>query len=170
VRHVLVLAALALTSCGGGSPSAPSVIAPAVVLPVTLNSGAYTLAITLSRSGQPVCTGNFCTTISLCFGNPDTTPAQFDVHVDRMGDDAKITVDGGQSLAILLHTASVPASGDISGSGRDARGNTMRVAGTLSGTGSSSPGVAASGNIDGQVDTANGGCSNNGHTWTLSRN
>ena len=108
--------------------------------------------------------------MSQCSGNPDTTPARFDVHVERVADDAKVTVDGGQSLAILLHTASVPASGDISGSGSDARGSTIRVAGTLSGTGSSSPGVAASGNIDGEVDTANGGCSNNGHTWSLSRN
>jgi hypothetical protein len=137
---------------------------------VTLSPGAYTLTITLSKTGMPTCPGNgFCTTISMCIGTPDTTPARFEVQVERMGDDAKVTMDGGQSLAILLHTASVPATGDISGSGRDARGRTMQVTGTLSGTGSSDPGVAASDNIDGQIDTASGGCSNNGHTWSLSR-
>jgi hypothetical protein len=166
VRHVLVIAALVLMSCGG-SPAAPSAPGSPVNMPVSLNAGAYTLTITLSKTGIQTCANGFCTSSSVCIGNPDTTPARFDVMVEPLGDDAKVTIDGGQSLAILLHTTSVPATGAISGSALDARGNTMQVTGTLSGTGSSNPGVAASGNIDGQIDTANGGCSNNGHGWSL---
>jgi hypothetical protein len=169
VRHVVMFVALALASCGGGTPSAPSGIAPSGPLPVTLSPGAYTLTITLATTGMPTCTNGFCTSLSACSGNPDTTPARFDVQVERDGEQATITSGGAPSLRLILHTASVPATGAISGSARDLRGDTITVAGTLSGIGSSNPGVAASGSIDGQVDTANGGCTNNGHGWSLAR-
>jgi len=167
---VLVIAALVVASCGG-SPAAPTVTtAPSVILPVTLGPGAYTLTITLSPTGIPVCSNGFCTSSSLCSGTPDTTPARFDVQVDRTGDDAKVTISGGtQSLAMLLHTAPVPATGTISGSARDTRGVVIDATGLLTGSGSSNPAIAASGTIDGQVNAGGGGCSNNGHTWTLSR-
>jgi hypothetical protein len=103
-------------------------------------------------------------------GTPDTTPARFDVQIERIGDDAKMTIGGGaQSLAMLLHTASVPANGTISGAAADSRGVVIDATGTVTGSGSSNPAIAASGTIDGQVSAGGGGCSNNGHTWTLSR-
>jgi hypothetical protein len=139
------------------------------VLPVSLEPGSYSLTITPATSGVPTCDGNgICTSITFCIGTPSTGPARFDVQVDRIGDDAKITI-GGQSLALLLHTAVVPATGTISGAARDARGLVVAAAGTLVGSGSSSPAIAASGTIDGQVSVDGGGCSNNGHTWSLSR-
>jgi hypothetical protein len=169
----MLAAVLVLASCGG-SPSAPSSpAAPPQVLPVSLAPGSYTLTITPSTSaGSPPCVSNgACVLVSVCAGTPDTTPARFDVQVDRTGDDARITAGGGaQSLAMLLHTASMPANGTISGGARDTRGVMVEAIGKLTGNGSSNAAIAASGNIDGQVNTASGGCSNNGHTWTLSRN
>ena len=134
-------------------------------------SGLYTLTINVSMSGNPICNGSgICASVSLCVGTPDTAPARIEVAIDRSGDEATVrAADGSQSLAMRLNTASVPATGSISGTARDARGVAVDVKGTLTGQGSTNPAIAASGSIDGDVTIGGAGCSNNGHTWTLSR-
>lgn len=169
MRGALVAALIGLTACGGtAGPVAPTTTIP-VVLPVTVNPGAYVLTISLSTTGVPTCTGGApCFSVSLCSGTPDATSASFDVDVARDGSDLSVVAGTGVSpLTMRLNIASIPATGSISGSARDPRGIAVDVKGTLTGTGSKNPAVAASGSIDGQVTLGGGSCSNNGHGWSL---
>ena len=166
-RALLAGAILAAASCGG-SPVSPSV--PAPVPPpgtVTLESGPYTLAIVFSRTGRPTCQDGFCTSMSLCIGNPSPTKSAFNVAVERSGGRATVHVPGGvSSLVLSLEIAPALVTGMISGSARDTHGVVIEASGTVSGAAPSNAPVV-SGYIDGQLAVAGGSCSNNGHTWSL---
>jgi hypothetical protein len=170
MRRVVFAAALVVTgSCG--APTAPamstSTTAPAV-RQVVLAGGPYSLALTLSRTGLPVCQNGFCTSLSLCIGNPAITTASFNVDVERDGDAATVRVPGGAtSMVLSLQVTSASVTGTIAGSAQDANGMLVDVSGAVSGAAPSNAAVAVAGNIDGQMSVAGDGCSNNGHGWSL---
>jgi len=140
-------------------------------MPVSLSSGLYTLTINLSRTGAATCQGGgVCASISVCAGTLDTMSVSLPVRVESNGDELRVIGDQGpKPLEMLIHAATVPATGTIAGTTHDPRGIFVEASGTLTATGSANPAFAASGTLDGQVTLGGGGCSNNGHTWTLSR-
>lgn len=169
MRRALLAAALLLTGSCGGSPASPSVSGPpATARAVTLESGLYTLAITLSTTGRATCQNGICTSTSLCIGNPSAATASFAVALERSGDTATVRVPGSASPLVLnLVVAQASVTGTISGSARDAQGAMVEASGTVTGAAPSSAVYAVSGNVDGQMSIAGGSCSNNGHQWSL---
>ena len=154
-------------SCGGASPTSPAVVTtePRVI---ALPAGPYALAIAVSPTGIPVCQNGFCSSSSLCSGTVVTTPAQFNVTVERSGDEATVRVPGnGTQLLLSLRLASTSVTGSIAGGATDAAGIQIAATGAVTGAAPRDPTIAVSGNIDGQVSVAGGGCSNNGHIWSL---
>ena len=136
--------------------------------PVVLDSGPYTLSLTFSPSGVPVCQNGFCTSIQLCINTPASRTTSFDVELDRSGDTATVRVPGsGSSLVLSLRIAAASVTGTIAGSARDANGFLIDVSGSVTGAAPWTDAIAASGNIDGQMSIAGGSCSNNGHIWSL---
>jgi hypothetical protein len=169
MRRVLLAAALVLAGSCGGSPTAPalSTTVPSV-RPVVLAGGAYTLAVTLSTTGMPVCQNGFCTSSSLCINNPASASASFNVDLERVGDAATVRVPGSaSSLVLSLQVAQSSVDGTIAGSARDANGVMVEVSGSVTGSAPANAAIAVSGNINGQFSVAGGGCSNNGHAWSL---
>jgi hypothetical protein len=170
-KVVALVFPLALVACGGHStPTAPT---PAVVF-FNVVPGSYGLKIALSSSGDPVCNAaGICTSISLCSGTQGPSSVSTfttAVRLDRSGDAVTIRPeDSSATLRIDLRIAGSAAAGTVSGQFRDGA-HQVSVAGgagqpaALTGT-VFDAGVA--GRIDGQVETDGYGCSNNGHTWTL---
>src|SRR5450759_1534685 len=167
-RPFLAAALVVVGSCGGGSPTSPGQVDTSP-RPVVLDSGPYALALTLSTTGLPTCQNGFCTSVSLCIGNPSaSTTALFNVDLARSGDEATVRVPGtGTLLVLTFRVASTAVSGTISGSAHDAAGSLVDVTGTVTGAAPSNTTIAVSGNIDGQMSVAGGSCSNNGHAWSL---
>jgi hypothetical protein len=169
MRRVLLAAALVITGSCGGSPTAPAlntdVPSPR---PVVLPAGAYTLAIRLSTTGLPVCQNGFCTSNSLCFAKPASMTASFSVDLERNGDRATVRVPGTASALVLdLQLAPTSVTGTIAGAAPDANGVPIEVSGTVTGARPLDTATAVAGNIDGQMSVPDGGCSNNGHAWSL---
>ena len=157
-RTLLLAAALLAAGSCGGSPTAPAPSPPA--RPVVLNSGPYTLAITLVTAG--------ITPPSICTNNAVETKASFNVDLERSGSAATVRVPGSASpLALSLVVAATSVTGTISGSALDAGGVSIGASGTVSGTAPSDAAMAVSGNIDGTVSIPGGFCVNNGHRWSL---
>jgi hypothetical protein len=169
VRRLVVVAAAVLAgSCGGSPPTAPDTGAPAQPRAVVLPAGPYTLAIGLSIIGLPVCQNGVCTSSSVCTGNPVATTAQFNVSVERSGDEAAVRVPGaGTQLLLTLRLAPTSVTGSIAGAAADAAGSPLAASGTVTGGAPTDTTIAVLGNIDGQVTAGSGGCSNNGHSWAL---
>jgi len=169
MRAALLAAGLLMAGSCGGSPSSPSSAGP-VPAPraVTLDSGPYTLVITLSTTGRATCQNGNCFSTSLCIGNPSQTTASFNVAVERSGDTATVRAPGGASpLVPNLTVAPASVTGTISGSARDTQGVMVETAGTITGAAPSDLAYAVSGNVEGQISVAGGSCSNNGHAWSL---
>jgi hypothetical protein len=165
---MMAVAVVLAGSCGGSSPTAPGSGAAPQPRVISLPAGPYTLAISLSQSGIPVCQNGVCTSTSLCSGSPVTTTSQFDVTVERSGDDATAGVPGnGTQLLLTLRVASTSVTGSIAGGATDAAGSQVLATGAVTGAAPGDPTIAVAGNIDGQVSVPGGGCSNNGHTWSL---
>ncbi len=170
MRRVVLATALVVAGSCGGSPVSPGQIPATVPIPrpVVLGSGPYTLSLTLSTTGIPVCQNGFCTSISLCIDNPGSTTTSFDVDLDRSGDTATVGVPGSASpLVLSLRVATASVTGTIAGSARDANGRLIDVSGSVSGAAPPNAAIAVAGNIDGQMSVAGGSCSNNGHAWSL---
>ena len=169
MRRALLAAAVLLAGSCGGSPASPSSPGPASTpRAVTLESGPYTLAITLSTTGKPTCQNGICTSISLCIGSPSPATASFDVTLERSGDTATVRVPGDASpLVLQLSVAPASVTGTITGSARDAHGVMVEASGTVTGAAPTDPALALSGNVDGQMSVAGSSCSNNGHQWSL---
>jgi hypothetical protein len=166
-RSVMAAALVFAGSCGGPTPTSPAAVTtePRVI---ALPAGPYALAITVSPTGIPVCQNGFCTSSTLCVGTVDTTPAQFSVTVERSGDEATVRVPGnGTQLLLSLRIASTSVTGSIAGGAADAAGLQIVASGAVTGAAPRDATIALSGNIDGQVSVSGGGCSNNGHTWSL---
>jgi hypothetical protein len=170
VRRVLLATALVVAGSCGGSPVSPDQT-PATVptpRPVVLDSGLYTLSLTLAPAGIPVCQNGICTSVTLCIDKPASTTTSFEVDLERSGETATVRVAGGaSSLVLTLRVASAFVTGTIAGSARDANGLLVDVSGSLSGAAPWTGAIAVSGNIDGHMSIAGGSCSNNGHAWSL---
>ena len=163
----MVAALVFAGACGGASPTAPAGVTTQTRA-VSLPAGPYTLALGLSREGIPVCQNGVCTAISLCSGNPVPTTTQIDVTIERSGDDATARAAGsGAALLLALRLTPTTVTGSISGAAIDASGSQMTATGLVTGAAPADAAIAVSGNIDGQVSVASGGCTNNGHTWSL---
>jgi hypothetical protein len=170
-----VVLPLALLGCGGHSmPSGPtSSPSPAAVL-FNVVPGSYGLKITLSSfGGEPVCSGGICASTSVCSGTQSSsavTTFTTLVRLDRSGDAVTIRPeDPAATLRIDLRLDGSAAGGTVSGQFSD---GAYQVAVTNAG---GQPAVmtgtvleaAVAGKISGQVATEGYGCTNNGHTWTL---
>jgi hypothetical protein len=167
-RAVLAVALVLAESCGGSSTAPSPATTVPVPRPVVLGSGAYTLAVTLSTTGLPVCQNGICFSRSICANTPPSRTAVFNVDLERAGDTATVRVPGAPfPLVLSLLVAPTSVVGMISGSARDASGVLVDIAGTVTGAAASDAAVAVAGNIDGQISMPDGGCSNNGHTWSL---
>ena len=170
MRRALLFAALVslATSCGGSAPAAPTTVnPPPAAQDVRLVSGPYTLALTLSPSGIPVCQNSICVSVQLCIGTPSPTSALYPVMVVRDGDRATVSMtDPANSLTMGLQISGTTVQGTISGSARDAAGVAITVSGVVTGATTGTT-VGVSGNIDGTMSVAGGACSNNGHGWSL---
>ena len=140
----------------------------APVRPVVLGSGPYTLAVTLSTTGLPVCQNGFCTSNSLCVDHPATMTTSFNADLERTGDAATVRVPGsGASLVLSLQVGQSSVGGTIAGSARDANGVLVEISGAVTGLAPNDKTIAVLGNIDGQFSVPSGSCSNNGHGWSL---
>jgi hypothetical protein len=146
---------------------------PASVPPppaVVLENGSYSLALSLSPTGLPVCENGICNSLSLCVGTPSTATRTFTVDVERDGDQAIVRTPGaGNTLVLTLRVATGSVTGAVSGAARDAGGQMVEASGSVTGGASNNTAIAAAGNIDGQMAVGDGSCSNNGHVWSLSR-
>jgi hypothetical protein len=169
MRRVLLAAALVIAGSCGGSPTAPALNTEVPPLrPLVLPSGSYTLAITLSTTGLPVCHNGICSSTSLCFNNPASMTASFNVELQRAGDTATVRISGAASTLVLnLQLAQTSVTGAIAGAAPDANGVAIEVSGTITGARPLNTTTAVAGNIDGQLSVPGGGCSNNGHAWSL---
>ena len=67
----------------------------------------------------------------------------------------------------LPRIAMLATGGTIAGSAPDANGVLVEVSGVVTGAAPSDTAITLSGNIDGQMSVPAGGCSNNGHGWSL---
>ncbi len=170
MRRALLLAALVslATSCGSSTPVAPTTIPPpATPQDVRLESGPYTLTLTFSTNGIPVCQNSICVSVQLCIGTPSATVAAYPVMVARDGDRATVsTIDAASSLNMPLQISGSTVVGTISGSARDTAGVAVTVSGVVTGAATGNT-TGVSGNIDGSMSVPGGSCSNNGHGWSL---
>jgi hypothetical protein len=172
---VAPLLALLMPACGGSStPTAP---APAVVTPLfNILTGAYTLTLTMSQSGDGVCTGGICTGLTLCVGpvgGPSLATLTTLVRLDRSGDVVTVsTEDPAATFRIDLHMSGTALDGTVAGqfrdgavqasvSARDGRSAATTTAAVMSGS--------VTGKIDGRVSIGGYSCSSNAHAWTLAR-
>ena len=166
------MAALAIFlagACGGATPTSPGPAAVPLPRTIVLGSGAYTLALSLSQTGLPVCENGICNSISLCIGVPSSTPRTWTVDVERDGDRATVRTPGaGNTLVLTLRVAPESVTGTVSGAARDAGGQMVEASGSMIGGAPVNASIAVSGNIDGQMAAGGGSCSNNGHVWSLS--
>lgn len=166
-----MLALLLAGACGGSTPTAPAPAPAPAIVPraIVLSSGSYTLALSLSQAGVPVCENNICTSISFCIGTPSSGTRTWAVDVERNGDEAIVrTAGSGNTLALTLRVAGGSVTGTISGAARDADGQMVHASGTIAGSAPFDGAIAVSGTINGQVAAGDGSCSNNGHVWSLS--
>jgi hypothetical protein len=172
-RHVAALIVLlTLLGCGGhATPASPTPITTIV----DLVPGTYALTLTLSKQGEPVCNGGFCTSVGLCiaFGEPPPTSTLATVvSLERSGDAVTIRPqDPSATFRLDLSIAGTALAGTASGQFRDgALQISVAGAGQSAGvaTGTMLAGSVA-GRIDGQVSIGGYSCSNNGHTWTLTQ-
>jgi hypothetical protein len=174
-RLAAVILPLTLLGCGGSStPTGPTSTPTPVVL--DLVSGSYALTVTMSQSGEPVCNGGICSSLSLCSGvggPPSVRTVTTVVRLDRSGNAVTIRPeDASSTFRLDLNVSGRAVDGTASG---ELRSGTAQMS-VGSGQGGQTAAVAAgtmlpasvAGTIDGQVSIGGYGCSNNGHSWALS--
>jgi hypothetical protein len=175
--HIRPVAALIipliLLGCGGhttpASPTPPTVV-------VNLVPGSYLLTLTMSKQGDPICNGGFCTSVGLCIAlgaPPPVSTLATVVSLDRSGDAVTIRPqDPSATFRLDLSIAGTALAGTASGQFRDGalQISVAPGAGQSAGvaTGTMLAGSVA-GRIDGQVSIGGYSCSNNGHMWTLTQ-
>ena len=158
---------LAATGCGDNAlPSSPGAVPTHGS--TLLSSGPYTLMVTVSPTGESVCEGGFCRSMSLCFGSPPSA-ASFatSVQVDASGNGVMVVADApGATFRMDLRSAGKALTGTAAGQFAEGL-RQVSVSGSAAVTGSLGTAGHAAGRMDGQLSTGSYGCSNNGHGWTL---
>jgi hypothetical protein len=128
----------------------------------------------MSQSGEPVCNGSICTSISVC-GGGDGPPAVMTfttvVRLDRTGDVITIRPeDSAATLRMDLRITATELAGTATGQFRDgALQVSVSGGGKPDGAATGTLLGSVSGRIDGQVSIGGYSCSNNGHAWALAR-
>jgi len=166
-RLGLVVACIA-AACGERStpvqPSAP-------ILP----TGAYRLTLTMSATGDPICTGAGCAAVSPC-GNPGGVIAvsvPIEVRAERTADEIVIhPVEPSATFRMNLRVSGIAVSGTASGQVRSGGvvvgtdGGRSQSAAVVTGIAAPGPRFAA-GTLEGVITIDGAGCSNNAHHWDL---
>jgi len=172
-RWAVLLAIAFAVGCGSRGATAPTPASDGPLINVT--SGTYRLLLNMSTTGDPVCDGLACSSVSLCAqvaGAPLIsvfTPTT--AMIERTGD--ALVVRPADSAAtfrmdLLLRdgTVSGTASGRFSTGGITVQvgngtpGGPAVVTGTLQRN-------SLAGTLQGSIEVGGSGCSNNGHTWSL---
>jgi hypothetical protein len=167
-RLGLVVACIA-AACGESStpvqPSAP-----------ILQTGQYRLILTMSATGDPICTGAACAEVSLC-GKPGGFVAvslPIEIRVERTGDDiAILPVEPSATFRMNLRVSGIAVSGTASGQVRSggvvltADGGRSQSAAVVTGIAAPAGPRFATGTLDGVITFDGAGCSNNAHRWDL---
>ena len=173
MRRLMLLAlAMLAGSCGGpSSPIAPPVPSPAQL---SLANGSYRLTIMMSTTGgcptSPICTSvSLCSSLSGSGIVAEAVPTG--VALQRDGDTIAIRPDDpAATFRMTLQQSGAALSGTAFG-GYGSLQATLTVSDGLGGpaavTGVLLPSFGVSGNLTGDVEVNGTGCSNNGHTWTL---
>jgi hypothetical protein len=170
-RLAAVILPLTLLGCGSSStPTAPGSGAAVI----ELRPGSYALRLTMSRTGVPDCSSGLCVSVTVCSGlgvPPSIGTLTAMVRLERSGNTITIRPeDATATFRFDLTITGTVLDGTVSG---QLRSGTL-LASVASG-GGQAPAVATgtllaesvAGKIDGQVSIGEAGCSNNGHSWTL---
>jgi hypothetical protein len=142
-----------------------------------LATGTYLLTLTMSETGDPICTGAGCVAVSLCASTGGVQPiavsVPIQVRAERTGDVVAIyPVEASATFRMNLRISGIALSGTTSGQFRSGAlvvaidgGRPQSVAMV---TGIAAPGPRfASGTLDGAIMMGGAGCSNNAHRWSL---
>lgn len=167
----MLIAIVLAAGCGNSRATAPSPMTPAPAM--TLAAGSYRLMVTMATTGDPVCTGPFCTSISLCssINGPVAVFAPTTATLQRDGNTVLIRAE---DAAATFHMNLQLADGMLSGtaSGKYVTGGIeVFVDGGSPGTDAVVSGTvgraSVTGKLTGSIQIGGSGCSNNGHSWTL---
>ena len=168
-RAALAAAVIVAGSCGSSSPAAPDPGPSTTTRAVSLPAGPYTLTITPSPTGLPVCQNGVCTSASLCSGSMATGAMRLAVNAERTGDAATLrSTAPTTNLVVEFRISAATVLGTIRGSATDEGGNPVFATGEVTGAAPPDEAIAVSGNINGMISAGAGSCSNNGHQWSLS--
>jgi len=168
-RFTALVVPLVFLACGShATPAAPS---PAVL---DLVPGSYAMTLTMSQSGDPVCTGGGCTAFSICIGDGGAFPARTlstVVRLDRAGDSVSIRAeDPSATIRLDLQLTGSALGGTALGQFRDGAQQVV-VAPSAGQQAAVATGIvmtaSVAGRIQGQMSVGGYSCSNNGHSWTL---
>jgi hypothetical protein len=170
MRRIAAIVALLLAgACGGSTPTSPAPVPVSLPRPIVLASGTYTLALSVSSAGLPVCENGVCVSLSFCSGTPSSATMTWSADVERIDDRAIVrSLGAGNTLVLTLTVATESVTGTITGVARDAGGQMVAASGSVTGWAAGNAGTTVSGTIDGQMTVGGGWCSNNGHVWSLS--
>lgn len=167
-RLGLVVACMA-AACGEHStPVQPST-------PI-LQTGAYRLTLTMSVTGDPICTGDGCAAVIPC-GTPGalvSVSLPIEVRAERIGDEILILpVEPAATFRMNLRVSGIAVSGTASG---EVSSGKMVVTGAMPQSAAVVTGIAvpagprvATGTLEGVITLDAAGCSNNAHRWDLNQ-
>jgi len=170
-KFAALIVALTCLSCGGHStPTAPA----STVL--DLVTGPYALTVTMSSIGDPICTKRclpFRGTVQQSWRSADVAASH---RCGPLGQVGRCDQHSSRRRLLLVSHGTPPQTNALSGtaSGQLRDGNvqlSIVSAQGQAGAGVTGTVLAASvaGKIDGQVGIGGYSCSNNGHTWGLTR-
>jgi len=167
-RVALAMAIVVSGSCGASAPVAPDPGASTTTREVSLPAGTYSLTITPSPTGLPVCQNGTCTSTSLCIGTMATTVVHLGVSAERTGDVATLrSLAPNTNLVVEFRISGPTVLATISGTEIDEGGNRISATGEVTGAAPPDVAITVSGNINGGISAGSGSCSNNGHMWSL---
>lgn len=163
-----LLVACFAAACGGHStPAQPST----PILP----TGTYRLTLTMSATGDPICTDAGCAAASACgtTGGVVAVSVPIEVRAERTGDEIAIhPVEPSATFRMNLRVTGLAVSGTVSGQVRSG-GVVVATDGTgpqsaAVVTGLAAPGPrSATGTLEGVMTLDGAGCSNKAHRWDL---
>ena len=139
-----------------------------------LPTGAYRLTLTMSVTGDPICTGAGCAAVIPC-GTPGglvSVSLPIEVRAERTGNEiAILPVEPAATFRMNLRVSGMAVSGTASGEVSSGR---MVVAGARPQSAAVVAGIAApagprfaTGTLEGVITVDAAGCSNNAHRWDL---